>query len=1178
MPDPEITIDEIAESFVERMERGETPSIEEYKAKYPALAKRIDAVLPALLMLEGIDLQPKQQKLAVDESIPEIIGDYQIIQEVGRGGMGVVFEARHTHMRRRVALKVLPKRLAKKPEYVARFLTECRSAGQLHHTNIVPVFEIGNVDGMHFYAMQFIHGENLDRVIEDVKRLRAESLAKKADKKSKKQKSFGTNKANSGNDHSEKLALSLIFGRQSDWPNADDQRENNTLPHSRENNGAPTEGSSSGISSEREDDLGLSDSVFGGESSSIARPGNVYHRRVAAVGIQVADALEHAHVNNVLHRDVKPANLILDTEGTVWITDFGLAKFEENHTQTGDVIGTLRYMPPERFSGKADARSDVYSLGLTLYELCTLRCAFEGVDRANLIKEVSNRTPVPPRAIDPTIPFDLETIILKSTQPQPERRYQSAQELAEDLRLFLADRPINGRRVTKAERFVRVCRRNPVASLMTFCILGLMIALSVVAVRNSWLTAAKAEAESTTRKESLLSQFESKVDEARLSQQSADVGQRFITLAAIRDAVELIPRLNLSEERKLSTTMDLRNQAISAMSLTDVGNIETHVVEEHWGLNQKTAFDFDYKVVAEGNLDGRVRVRFPGNDRDTIYLPEQDTPCQILKLSPNGRYLAVSHNDNNALYRDVAIAVWDLEHPEDTIFDAEGVVDFDFDNENKYLAISFFRENVEVISLIDEAPFVSISAPVNITPRCVRFSDNGDQIAISAGGEPNIYIYSVAHEPKMIKKLVAKDNVTAMDWRSENALLATGSRFGELSYWLNGLDGKPSVKRCHQDEINLIHIHPTKNLLASESIDQSIRISNLVADEESLELEGFEGLLACGFSKIGTLGHFNSQKNETGVWKIAEAEFKVLPNWNEESVGRNVFFHPSFDDLVIRTTNYGIEFWDLARHRIAKFLPCNHLGYFVLGHNQNFGYTCTIAGLSKWSIEISRGEQGFEITTGEPELIHNQHADRVGFDSSGKSLVIGTKMGLTVVDSNGSVVTELGRHLSVNSLQFSSDDRFVFSGTQRDKGAAVWNAKTGERVQLVLGQQPGVSVASHPSDPERFVTASQFLRKWNTRDWKGEIISDRLHQKNPVIRFSSDTNLIAYNNQSFNLVIQEFDSNDTIATFSTAESSRIVDFCFSPDGKRIAISCPDNLQVVNLQSIRAQLKALNLDW
>ena len=160
-----------------------------------------------------------------------------------------------------------------------------------------------------------------------------------------------------------------------------------------------------------------------------------------------------------MHRDIKPSNLLLDAAGVVWITDFGLAKTEdEGLTNPGDILGTLRYMAPERFRGEGDGRADVYALGLTLYELLTLRPAFDSPDRLQLIEQIKAEKPVRPRTLDPRIPRDLETIILKAMDKEPRRRYPSAEELGEDLRRFLEDRPIQARRNTLAERAWRTCK------------------------------------------------------------------------------------------------------------------------------------------------------------------------------------------------------------------------------------------------------------------------------------------------------------------------------------------------------------------------------------------------------------------------------------------------------------------------------------------------------------------------------------------------------------------------------------------------------------------------------------------------------------------------------------------------------------------------------------------------
>ena len=214
-----------------------------------------------------------------------------------------------------------------------------------------------------------------------------------------------------------------------------------------------------------------------------------YFQSVAGIGHQVAEALAYAHDRGVIHRDIKPSNLLLDAAGVVWVTDFGLAKTdEEGLTRTGDILGTIRYMAPERFRGLCDARSDVYALGLTLYELLVLRPAFESADRLKLIEQVTHQEPARPRSIDPRIPRDLETIVLKAIDKDPQRRYPTAAALAEDLQRFAEDRPIRARRIGTLERAWRWSRRNKaVASLLAS--LAVVLVGGFAATSLLWLRA-----------------------------------------------------------------------------------------------------------------------------------------------------------------------------------------------------------------------------------------------------------------------------------------------------------------------------------------------------------------------------------------------------------------------------------------------------------------------------------------------------------------------------------------------------------------------------------------------------------------------------------------------------------------------------------------------------------------
>ena len=197
-----------------------------------------------------------------------------------------------------------------------------------------------------------------------------------------------------------------------------------------------------------------------------------FFRSLAQIGRQVAGGLAYAHARGIVHRDIKPSNLLLDTDGVVWIADFGLAKAEdEGLTQSGDILGTIRYMAPERFRGEGDARVDVYALGLTLYELLTLHPGFDCSDRLKLMERIKTEEPPRPRSVDGRIPRDLETIVLKAIEKDPKARYQTAEAMGEDLGRFLADEPIRARRATLTEQTVRWCRRNPAVSSLVAAVL-----------------------------------------------------------------------------------------------------------------------------------------------------------------------------------------------------------------------------------------------------------------------------------------------------------------------------------------------------------------------------------------------------------------------------------------------------------------------------------------------------------------------------------------------------------------------------------------------------------------------------------------------------------------------------------------------------------------------------------
>ena len=469
-------VEQLAEEFVERHRQGEAPSLQEYVDTYPQWAEQIRRLFPTILKLEGLKPESRGGKTGEPLSDPfwaakiDSLGDYQILRRIGHGGMGVVYEAEERALRRRVAVKILLPHLLLDRGQRERFWREARAAGRLHHTNIVPVFGVGEHEGLSFYVMQLIEGVSLEAVLREA--WRAQSIFPSAD--SHASEPIDGVPTDSPLDLSASLiAQSLIDG---DATRLSAVRVNVDGAADR---GADTE--TNALSVEAAPSRESSGWRFTDTTTASGTTSSRYGRRVAEIGLQVAEALGYAHEQGVLHRDIKPANLLLDDQGTVWVTDFGLAKAVEHQdlTRPGDIVGTVRYMAPERFEGHSDVRSDVYSLGLTLYELLTLRPAFDDVDRSMLIQKVTQGGPMHPRKLNPSIPRDLETIVLKCVAREPAHRYPSARALARDLRLFLEDRPILARRTFVVERVWRWCRRNRTVAALTAAAMLLLVLVLV---------------------------------------------------------------------------------------------------------------------------------------------------------------------------------------------------------------------------------------------------------------------------------------------------------------------------------------------------------------------------------------------------------------------------------------------------------------------------------------------------------------------------------------------------------------------------------------------------------------------------------------------------------------------------------------------------------------------------
>ena len=453
----------ILDQYLVESERGAEPNLDELCYQHLELAPAIRHYVQSLRLLKvaATDVRDKSSRQHQPADIPtKQIGDYRIVREIGRGGMGVVYEAHQISLGRRVALKLLPFAAVLDQRQIARFQNEAQAAAQLHHPHIVPVYAIGNDRGTYFYSMQFIDGQSLEQAIA--------SLQSGFDAWTPSSPSKSSPASYVDRDETT-IEAALI--------------DDLMLP--------AREASSTARSNHSEQ----TESIRQIATHVSVRSSN-HVRRIAELGIQAAGALHFAHQHGIVHRDIKPSNLLIDREGKLWIADFGLAQCAGSGslTRSGDIVGTLRYMSPEQATGKThwiDNRTDIYSLGLTLYELLTLHPAVDSDDRMTMLRQIENEEPTAPRRINSSIPIDLENIVMKAISKEREDRYATAGDLAADLQRWLEGKVILARRPSLMDRSARWISKN--ARTVAYLLFAMCVLFSVATVTASLFRAKNLE-------------------------------------------------------------------------------------------------------------------------------------------------------------------------------------------------------------------------------------------------------------------------------------------------------------------------------------------------------------------------------------------------------------------------------------------------------------------------------------------------------------------------------------------------------------------------------------------------------------------------------------------------------------------------------------------------------------
>lgn len=1146
-------LERIANEILQRKRDGENPTVEEYCDRYPEHADQLRGFLPAFLLVEKLkpesasdtpvmDVPERQSSLPMQE-----IAGYRLIREIGRGGMGVVYEAEQRSLGRHVALKVMQSRAEVDSPASKRFHNEARAAARMHHTNIVPVFEVGNDAECLFYAMQLIQGQGLDLVINDLKRLR----------KAESQLDGG---ADSGRpQHS--VAETLMTGRL--------YQEHSMVSATGEDTINATTATALDPAANTEPDSSSDASLPGHSAASNASAADgMFFLSIARIGHQTAQALAYAHDRGVIHRDIKPSNLLLDGEGIVWITDFGLAKTTDHDlTRTGDILGTIRYMSPERFSGRCDERADLYSLGLTLYEMVVLEPAYSSQDQLSMINQIKNTTPVAPRSIHPTVPRDLETIILKSIEKEPKLRYQSAQEMADDLYRFINDEPIRARRIALHERLLRWSRHNKSLSALVFTVAATLIIATIASLlaaghfrrlqadANAFAVEASQERERAMAERDLVKIERDRADEKA---REAGIANYFSNVALASHEWE---NGNIGQAQQLLESCPQEWRGWEWRHLDH--RFQTTGLEMKYGAYCPLASleftqDGEHLLVTEQE---RIVVLNRKTKKVVTTLNGHAGFVSDIAVSGDGTRLATSAGNQ--------ISIWDSRS-----FNLISKLHLPSDDHGEITAIAFNHDasrlaaqsvigkgsigrNLYLWDLIaeDEPEFIGFDP---ILRGQLEFDPLGRSlVSCQPGGWEQLDLNSGASAKQNGRG--HEHDVCAVAYSNDGRMIATGgSGLNLIKVWDATSGNLITELRGHEDVINGLSFHPSGRYLASCSNDRTVRIWEIGSYEKPLVLRGHRKKVLCvKYSPNGKQLASIDTIQQVLQW---DAERKTAEAHRVHLTGiPAVGFLPAMQGVVSAGKDGAIRIWDLDigsqahelvndRRRTVIQMAISHSGQHIatVDYDNAVNVLDTQSGetipilpadhsrkTQCWQIAISPDDKLVATTTADGVLTlfdTKSGAVKRKFDGSipkvtglafhpnGKWIAAGDKDSLTIWDVvTGKRTHTLASHDCYYTFMAFHPEGDLLAATLNDGTVELWDFDTKElRYTIQAHAEHASAVAFHP-DGDRIATAGHdgTVKLWETSSGRGAMSLKTRYPRNNSVSFSDDGTILAASSQNY---------------------------------------------------------------
>ncbi|MCA9149498.1 MAG: protein kinase [Planctomycetales bacterium] len=1086
-----------------RIEAGEPIVVDEVAGAHPEFAERLRELLPTLHAMNELG-HLSYDSLAVDadtENPPThstsfsagLLGDFRLRAEIGRGGMGVVYDAEQISLNRRVALKILPFASVLDPRQIQRFKNEALAAAQLDHPHIVNVFGVGCERSVYYYAMRLIEGRTLSQVISSLR-----------DDKSIRQVSEG-----------DPVATITLAGT--------------TVPSQRT-----------------------------GESPD-------FFQAVARLGVQIADALDFAHQHGIVHRDIKPANVMIDNAGKPWVTDFGLAQIESvpGLTLTGDVVGTLRYMSPEQALANrvvVDHRTDIYSLGATLYELATLQPAFPDVDRQELIRMIACEEPQSPRQIAPAMPVELETIIQKSMAKNPSERYAAAADMADDLKLFLDNKPIRARRPSIPDRIVKWSRRHRPAVLWSLILLvGITIASSISAV---WFAAERARVVRAER-EKTKSLWDAYLSQANALRHGGEAGQRFAALAAISNATRLIPVEDLTGQQRIR----LRSEAIAVMSLPDVKRIQRIEIP-----SSVIALDSRFERIATADAEGHIQITELKTGRHLMSFDGVQRPVSQLAFGPNGRYLLAKHQTHADA--DAVTCVWSVNDQTKTLeIETSARGKMDISKDGRFFS-AVLPDNTIVVYELSTTNVQRIPAAEGSRPLQLKFSPDGRYLAVGQMHSDVVQIHDLEQQ-QSIRVIRNGAAVYALAWHSSGQYLAIGSSDYTTRVWsIRQLSTPISELKGHQAEVVDVAFNPVGDLLATASHDGTLRFWNAMTGEINCQAMGRLHRFSDDGSQLAVIRGHGQPHLE--IWQVATGEEM------RELVEDRTFKGPyslriSSDGRLMATTgDDGIWLWDLRAGQAIHRLPVPGRTAFFYDEASEL-ITISENGVLAWPLALSPAS----LRIGAPRKLGTINAPAYMIRGA-----LCVQHGLLAYLENATQVAvwDLRKNKEAFRCQL---DAPIQSIDLCENGAWLVTAGATCRVwaldgssSVALDHSGGYPNCKFSPDGRTLVTGTtDDYRIWEAGTWRQLrriSLTDVLHSP---VDFSADGQLVAIAESRYAVQLLDAKSWQTIASLRSRSPQHLSTITFTPDSAQLLVGSETNvIQIWDLESIWTELEPIGLAW